>query len=243
MFLCLIFLCILQKIVAERGNNIVRFDEVDNDGDRHITFEEFKKWHEVNRIIKNDKELKEMIQSKDRNNDGMLNIAEFVTLILHRKPINQNEQIFMRIDKNGDGIITPVEALISKNDGINEKIISEIFQSVDQNNDGKITFGEFSSVMDSNSNIHQYSNSGKNRNLAQQLMTIIDQNLDRKLSVQEVHSFANANAQKSEAKIKEGFRQIDSDRNGFLTINEIIAGLEKLIALVQFREAPPVFKN
>ncbi|VDO38855.1 unnamed protein product [Onchocerca flexuosa] len=163
MLLSFIFLCILQKIVAERGNSIVRFNEVDYDGDRRITFEEFKKWHEVNHISKNDKELKEMIQSKDRNNDGMLNIAEFVTLILHRKPINQNEQIFKRIDKNGDGIITPIEAMISKDEGINEKIISEIFQLVDRNSDGKITFDEFSSVMGNNSNIHQHSKERVNK--------------------------------------------------------------------------------
>ncbi|KAM3724001.1 Squidulin [Dirofilaria immitis] len=236
------FLCILQKIVAETGNSIVRFDEIDTDGDRRITFKELKSWHEANHIIKNDKELKEMIQSKDQNNDGMLSIAEFVQLLLMRKPINQNKQIFQRIDKNGDGIITPTEVMTSKDNGISEKIINEIFQLVDLNGDGLITFDEFESTMNGNSNTHQQSKgqSGKNQNLAQQLMTLIDQNLDRNLSVQEVYNFANANIKSSKIEIIKAFGEIDSDHNDFLTINEIIAKLEKMIALVHFKEPPPV---
>uniref|UniRef100_A0A1I8EV61 EF-hand domain-containing protein n=1 Tax=Wuchereria bancrofti TaxID=6293 RepID=A0A1I8EV61_WUCBA len=161
-----------------------------------------KSWHKMNHIIKNDKELKEMIKSKDRNNDEMLNIAEFVTLLLTRKSINYNEQIFKRIDKNGDGVITPAEAMQSRDNGINEKIIHEIFQLVDFNGDSKITIDEFTSAMNGNQQ--------------------------------------NPNIQKNKTEIIEAFGHIDSNHDGFLTINEIIAQSEKIVALVHFQEPPPV---
>ncbi|KAK6100485.1 EF-hand domain pair family protein [Brugia pahangi] len=245
MFFCFIIFYILQNIVAQNVNTVVRFDEIDKDSDKRITLNEMKSWHKMNHIIKSDKELKEMIQSKDRNNDGMLNIAEFVTLLLTRKSINYNEQIFKRIDKNGDGVITPAEAMQSKDNGINEKIIHEIFQLVDFNGDSKITIDEFTSAMNGNLNDQQYPNkqAGKNQNLAYQLMTLIDQNLDHKLSVQEVFNFARANTKKNKTEIIEAFGHLDSNYDGFLTINEIIAQTEKIVALVHFQEPPPVVNN
>ncbi|EJW81964.1 hypothetical protein WUBG_07127 [Wuchereria bancrofti] len=183
-----------------------------------------------------------MIKSKDRNNDEMLNIAEFVTLLLTRKSINYNEQIFKRIDKNGDGVITPAEAMQSRDNGINEKIIHEIFQLVDFNGDSKITIDEFTSAMNGNQQ-NPNIQAGRNQNLAYQLMTLIDQNLDHKLSVQEVYNFARANTKKNKTEIIEAFGHIDSNHDGFLTINEIIAQSEKIVALVHFQEPPPVVNN
>ncbi|EFO19191.2 hypothetical protein LOAG_09303, partial [Loa loa] len=148
-----------------------------------------------------------------------------------------------RVDKNGDGVITPTEAIQSRDYGINGKIVHEIFQLIDLNNDGKITFAEFTSVMDGNSNVQPKAQMKGNQNLAHQLMTLIDQNFDQKLSVQEVRTFADANIKKSETELIKAFGYIDSDHNGFLTINEIIAESEKMVALVHFQEPPSVIGN
>lgn len=87
---------LITKVIISLLNfvAVVRFNEIDDDGDRQITFDELKKWHKTNRIVRSDEELREMIRSKDRNNDGMLNIAEFVTLLLTRSTIDQNEKLF-----------------------------------------------------------------------------------------------------------------------------------------------------
>lgn len=73
---------------------VVRFDEIDSNGDRQITINELKNWHKQNEIGRSDYELKEMIASHDQNNDQMLNIAEFVPLLLSRKSLNHNQLIF-----------------------------------------------------------------------------------------------------------------------------------------------------
>ncbi|VBB30898.1 unnamed protein product [Acanthocheilonema viteae] len=153
-----------------------------------------------------------MIRSRDRNNDGMLNIAEFVTLLLTRNRINRNK---------------------------------ELFELIDINNDDKITFEELTSVMDGNSGAQQHSGTQVRRkqNLAHQLITLIDQNFDQRLSLQEVQNFADANKRGNRTGILREFEYIDSNRDGFLTINEIIKEPEKIAALVHFQEPPPVINN
>lgn len=49
--------------------------------------------------------------------------------------------------------------------------------------------------------------------------------------------------QKNKNGVVEEFKYIDSDRDGFLTIDEIIKEPEKMTALVHFREAPSVSDN
>ncbi|KAL4002061.1 EF-hand domain pair family protein [Acanthocheilonema viteae] len=186
-----------------------------------------------------------MIRSRDRNNDGMLNIAEFVTLLLTRNRINRNKELFEQVDINDDGVITRAEAMKSRKNGNNEKIIHEIFQLIDINNDDKITFEELTSVMDGNSGAQQHSGTQVRRkqNLAHQLITLIDQNFDQRLSLQEVQNFADANKRGNRTGILREFEYIDSNRDGFLTINEIIKEPEKIAALVHFQEPPPVINN
>ncbi|VDK72577.1 unnamed protein product [Litomosoides sigmodontis] len=217
MFSLFIVLFILQNTAAQSktvGNfvAVVRFDEIDDDNDRLITLDELEKWHKMNKIARSGEELREMIRSKDRNGDGMLNIAEFVTLLLMRKIANN-------------------------------EIEKREYKLIDVNNDDKIEFNELTSITGDNSGAQQQPKTGKRQNLAYQLMTLIDQNFDQKLSLQEVQSFASANNQRNKSGIVEEFKYIDSDRDGFLTTNEIIKEPEKMRALVHFQEAPSVIDD
>ncbi|CAG9531740.1 unnamed protein product [Cercopithifilaria johnstoni] len=184
-----------------------------------------------------------MIQSKDRNNDEKLNKAEFVKLLLIRNANNQNEDLFKLLDRNGDGVITPTEAMTWMDNKPNKKIIHDVFQLIDINNDKKITLNELTSAMNSGAQQKLTTQMRKRQNLAHQLITLIDQNSDQKLSLQEVHSFAIANNKKNKTGIVKEFEYIDSNQDGFLTINEIIEKPEKVIALVHFQEPPPVINN
>uniref|UniRef100_A0A915PV48 EF-hand domain-containing protein n=1 Tax=Setaria digitata TaxID=48799 RepID=A0A915PV48_9BILA len=229
-------------VVADDDNE---GDEIDYDGDRRLTLNELKKWRKTNHVIKTDKELERLIQLADKNYDGSLSIAEYVTLVLTRKPIRQSEQIFKRLDVNGDGELTENEAMGSKSAGISEKIINGIFELSDFNRDGKITLDEFSLMVDNNPTAERQpkTQAEQNRDLAQQLMTIIDQNQDKNLSLEEVHSFANANARVSKADVIEAFGYLDANHDTFLNFDELVALPDKMVALVHFREPPPVSDN
>ncbi|VDN33091.1 unnamed protein product, partial [Gongylonema pulchrum] len=137
----------------------VRFDEIDTDQDGRVTYAELERWYKRSAETSNTdaSKLKSYFQQYDKNRNGALSIAEFVpmALLLMRKPIRQSEQLFKRVDKNGDGAITPTEALDSGNVGISKEVIDGIFQVADFNHDGKITLNEFSSIIDSDPNIGQ----------------------------------------------------------------------------------------
>uniref|UniRef100_A0A914S5N7 EF-hand domain-containing protein n=1 Tax=Parascaris equorum TaxID=6256 RepID=A0A914S5N7_PAREQ len=122
--------------MASSSRELVRFDEVDEDGDGKVTYNEFEHWHKKNEANLSDQKLKALFQSNDKNGDTTLSIAEF------------------EIDSNADGVITREEAEQS-GDPIITKIMEDVFQMADTDFDGKITLKEFAVAEKDKESAHQ----------------------------------------------------------------------------------------
>ncbi|VDN01174.1 unnamed protein product [Thelazia callipaeda] len=126
-----------------------------------------------------------------------------------------------------------------------DKNLKDLFNANDKNHDKVLTIAEFvpmALVLTKRpvSQSEQFFKAEQNREMAQQMMVLIDQNNDYKLTVQEVHSFANTNAQVSEEEILQTFAFLDTNRDGYLSFNELITLPDKMVELVHFKEPPPV---
>uniref|UniRef100_A0A0M3I843 Calmodulin n=1 Tax=Ascaris lumbricoides TaxID=6252 RepID=A0A0M3I843_ASCLU len=236
--------CVCLAVNAPKSgedNKVVRFDEVDEDGDGKVTYNEFEHWHKKNEANLSDQKLKSLFQSNDKNGDTTLSIAEFVqvALELSRNPVRQTEQIFQEIDSNGDGAITREEAEQSGNPII-MKIMEGVFQMADTDHNGQITLKEFAVVVE---NDKPKTQAEKDKESANRLLALMDQNADRKLDVKEVHAFANINSKVSEQKVRDTFGDLDADRDGYVSLDELINVSKKMAELVHFKEAPPVSLN
>lgn len=82
---------------------------MDDDGNKKLNYDEFKKGlHDYGCAITDD-EAKELCQAVDTNGDGSVDFDEFLSMI--RPPMSQGrinlvEKAFQVLDKTGDGVIT-----------------------------------------------------------------------------------------------------------------------------------------
>ncbi|VDM45782.1 unnamed protein product [Toxocara canis] len=236
------FKCFFISATDELHCSVVRFDDVDEDGNGKVTFNEFEHWHKKSEGSVSDQKLKTLFQSNDKNGDSALSIAEFVQVAseLSGNPVRQVVQIFKKIDLNGDGIITLEESKQS-GDPIVTRIMEGVFQVADVDHNGQITLNEFATVVENEDKPKTQAEQDKEN--AQRLLALIDHNVDRKLDVLEVHAFANINSKVTEAEVKEAFAYLDSDHDGYISSEELTHLHDKVAKLVHFKEAPPVHSN
>merc|ERR1712002_1007038 len=97
-----------------------------------------------------DADLAQMIKEVDKDKNGKLKFAEFLTLLAGRKTDKDKEawkklhEEFLKLDKNGDGKATRKELLEAVKDKYDwSKTVAELLLDTDYDGDGKITYQEF----------------------------------------------------------------------------------------------------
>lgn len=80
------------------------FSEVDEDGDRKITFEEWKQHHVTQGLAKTEPETKALFDLIDKDKSGTIETAELATL-LSDLPVETVKELISEVDKDGDGRI------------------------------------------------------------------------------------------------------------------------------------------
>lgn len=131
----------------------------------HLNMEHLKSYRKFNQLkkaaltfiasrLKDDeiKELKEIFNTLDTNQDGTLTIEEVktgISKLKDGKDINL-EELFYSIDTDGSGVINYTEflaATIDQNVYLKEERLYEAFKALDKDNSGKISSEEVRSIM------------------------------------------------------------------------------------------------
>ena len=132
---------------------VVRFGIwiLDKDGDGMISHEEMRSCRKFN-----SKEIDAIFAIGDVNNDGEIDLNEFVAVmcpsaatVVERiskqfKTLEEVKAAFRKLDKNNDGMISKDEM---RGASLNEQEINAIFALGDTNNDGEIDLEEFIQCM------------------------------------------------------------------------------------------------
>ena len=101
-----------------------------------------------------DEELKRIIHEVDLEENGVINLHEFIYLMT--KPLNANDteeeliEVFKIFDRDGDGYINSHElrsVLSSLCEETNPEEIEEMIKEADIDGDGKVDFQEFVKMM------------------------------------------------------------------------------------------------
>lgn len=134
------------------------FDLFDRDGDGAIGLEEL---NNVLALLGQDAqhdELQALLASADRDNNGVIDRQEFITLMskhlftAETKPTEQQEMAaaFRVFDCDGDGLIGAEElkaALLNMGERASEEEIEAMIKVADKNGDGRIDFEEFCALL------------------------------------------------------------------------------------------------
>lgn len=223
---------------SETLTNVNSFDSVDTDGDGSIDFNEFEKWHKTTLNERNNEKIKKTFAKFDTSRDQKLDVAEFVPLAYEysQKPVDTVEQIFRRLDTNGDNIVDTNEAAIARKE-FDAGIIDGVLAVADVNNDGQLTYEEFTAQL---SNNRPKSTKEANKEMAYQVLNYIDVNQDGKLSSQEIYTFASVYNKLSKAEIAHVIESLDANKDGFLTVGELERIPGKIAQLANVQPPPSV---
>lgn len=152
-------MALTEEQLAELGE---AFDLFDRDGDGAIGLEELSN---VLALLGQDAqhdELQALLASADRDNNGVIDRQEFVSLMAKHlyteetRPTDQQElaAAFRVFDSDGDGLIGPEElkaALLGMGERVGEEEIRLMIQAGDKNGDGRIDFAEFCDLLTTDS--------------------------------------------------------------------------------------------
>eukprot|EP00561_Arcocellulus_cornucervis_P007519 CAMPEP_0185811084 /NCGR_PEP_ID=MMETSP1322-20130828/7499_1 /TAXON_ID=265543 /ORGANISM="Minutocellus polymorphus, Strain RCC2270" /LENGTH=135 /DNA_ID=CAMNT_0028507455 /DNA_START=36 /DNA_END=443 /DNA_ORIENTATION=- len=124
----------------------------DKDGGGTISMAELKGVMERLGTKVSDKELRDIISNVDENNDGEIDVTEFISM-MKKMPEKKNElrEAFKTFDADGDGSTTRSELrriLIKFGQHLSDQELDAVMLEVDQNRDGVISFEEFVQAMD-----------------------------------------------------------------------------------------------
>ncbi|VDO61563.1 unnamed protein product [Heligmosomoides polygyrus] len=178
--------------------------------------------------------ISETFAKFDTSRDQKLDVAEFVPLAYEysQKPVDTVEQIFRRLDTNGDNIVDTNEAAIARKE-FDAGIIDGVLAVADVNNDGQLTYEEFTAQL---SNNRPKSTVGPE--MAYQVLNYIDVNQDGKLSSQEIYTFASVYNKVTE--IAHVIESLDANKDGFLTVGELERIPGKIAQLANVQPPPSV---
>lgn len=144
----------MQMTTKELSKYEQLFKELDENKDGFLSVEELKAGLNADSATK--KELDNLLQFVETDNNGMLNYSDFMASFVNEKKLKSKDNlkaVFKMIDNDGNGVVDKEElvAILNrfgmKRKGLKEKNINEdiskIFSSADKNNDGTIDFEEF----------------------------------------------------------------------------------------------------
>ena len=99
----------------------------------------------------NEKDIKELFDLIDVDQNGKIDYTEFLASTIQKKNYLRNERLleaFSVFDKDNSGQITKEELLEAlKAEKSQEKEVEKYIQAVDKNGDGKIDYKEFLDLM------------------------------------------------------------------------------------------------
>lgn len=130
------------------------FDQFDKDKDGQITERELANAMYSLGQMPTDDEVRQMIQEVDINNDGKIDLDEFITLMTKNSPDTQTEDevinAFRVFDKEGNGLISSSELkhiMMTIGDKMTEEEAEEMVTEADIDEDGMINYEEFVRMM------------------------------------------------------------------------------------------------
>ena len=128
------------------------FAMFDKDGGGTISMAELKGVMERLGTKVSDKELREIISTVDENNDGEIDLEEFI-MMMKKMPEKKEElrEAFKTFDADGDGCTTRSElrrVMIKFGQNLTDQELGAVMLEVDKNRDGVISFSEFIEAME-----------------------------------------------------------------------------------------------
>ncbi|CAJ0578730.1 unnamed protein product, partial [Mesorhabditis spiculigera] len=217
------------------NENVNSFDAVDADNNGWIDFPEFSKWVRSRNSDEARRSIKEIFSQYDVDADSRLGVAEFVPLAyaFSQKPVDTEETIFKRMDKNGDGTIDVGEQEVLRRTG-EGAVIDGVLAVADTNRDGRLDYSEFQKALSQN---HPKSQEEKDQDTAQSIITYIDADGDRLLKRDEVLQFARKYSKVNSNEIHQVFGRLDSNMDDVLDLNELARFPSTLTTMLHL--APP----
>ncbi|XP_076095369.1 uncharacterized protein LOC143066261 [Mytilus galloprovincialis] len=130
------------------------FNWFDKNGDGKIDAKELGLALRLEGLNPTEKEISEMIQKVDVDDDGQINHKEFMKMmkdqVLNTDEKSELQEAFKVFDKNGDGRICAselTEALTSIGETLSQEDVSELMKRADIDKNGTICYNEFVVLM------------------------------------------------------------------------------------------------
>ena len=139
---------------SDEEDYIKLFKLIDKDGDGSLTFREIRLlFKSMGRYI-NDAEIRKIIKSADKDNNGKLELDEFIMYMEKRNAIDKDRtsederilKMFSFFDTDRDGLISRKQLknlLTMSGEEITDEEIDAIMEEVDEDKNGVIDFDEF----------------------------------------------------------------------------------------------------
>jgi len=130
------------------------FKFIDDDNDGRITSKQFESvMRNLGKNI-NEDELSEMIDKININDNGKIDLSEYLRIILQKMQDNQTEEeiyeAFTQFDEHGTGFISANklrEIMTNYSEKINNEEIDEMIREANVDNNGQINYNSFVKMM------------------------------------------------------------------------------------------------
>lgn len=208
----------LFKMLDMNGDGMISKEEMQNSGQKF-----------------NAKELDAIFAIGDINNDGEIDMNEFVAVICPSvttlvsrisssfKSLEDIKAFFTKLDKNKDGLISKKEMRAS---GMNDQEINAIFTLGDTNNDGEIDLKEMITVMcpSASAVVRKISKNFSGRDQIVDAFKKIDVDNDGNISVTEMRNatFGNNGSKLNPLEVDSIFALGDVNKDGAIDLEEFI---------------------